>query len=75
MEKAGLALKYHSPFFHEFVTVSETPSGKILEALEKEGILGGLPLSEKEILWCATEKNTKKEMDQAAKIVQEVTGL
>lgn len=75
LEKAGLALKYHSPFFHEFVTVSDTPSGKILEALEKEGILGGLPLSEKEILWCATEKNTKKEMDQAAKIVQEVTGL
>lgn len=44
----------------------------ILEALEKKGILGGLPLNEYDILWCATEKNTKEEMEQVAAIVKEV---
>ena len=56
--------------------MTETPveAQKILDALEKEGILGGLPLGEYEILWCATEKNTKKEMDELAGIVKEVCG-
>ncbi|HIR28915.1 MAG TPA: aminomethyl-transferring glycine dehydrogenase subunit GcvPA [Candidatus Choladousia intestinigallinarum] len=72
LEEAGLSLKYPQPFFHEFVTVSDLPSERILGALEAKGILGGLPLSSREILWCATEKNTKDEMDQAAQIVKEV---
>lgn len=75
LEKAGLSPKYNQPFFHEFVTVSETGAEQILEALERKGILGGLPLSEHEILWCATEKNTKAEMDQVVGIVKEVCGL
>lgn len=74
LAQAGLKPKYDHPFFHEFVTVSDVDSGVILEALEKNGILGGYPLNEKEILWCATEKNTKAEMDQAAAIVKEVCG-
>ena len=41
----------------------------MLNALEAKGILGGLPLSDHEILWCATEMNTKEEMDQVAEIV------
>lgn len=72
----GLKLKYESEFFHEFVTLSPegkcTDSGHILRALEKEGILGGLPLSDREILWCATEMNTREEMDQAASVVASV---
>ncbi len=72
LAKAGLALKYDQPFFHEFVTVSEKNAGEILSALEKEGILGGLPLSDHEILWCATEKNSKAEIDRVAAIVKEV---
>ena len=75
LEKAGLKPKYSRPFFHEFVTTSEIPSGTILDALEKKGILSGLPLNGNEILWCATEKNTKAEIDQAAAIVKEVCGL
>lgn len=74
LEKAGLTSKYNQPFFHEFVTETPVEAQKILDALEKEGILGGLPLGEYEILWCATEKNTKKEMDELAGIVKEVCG-
>lgn len=75
LEKAGLKLKYSVPFFHEFVTVSEVKAEIILDALEKKGILGGLPLGEYEILWCATEKNTKAEIDLTAGIVKEVCGV
>lgn len=75
LEKAGLKPKYSVPFFHEFVTVSEVKAEIILDALEKKGILGGLPLGEYEILWCATEKNTKAEIDLTAGIVKEVCGV
>ena len=47
---------------------------RILEALAAEGILGGLPLGDGRILWCATEMNTKEEMDKLASICKEVTG-
>ncbi len=74
LEKAGLKAKYSAPFFHEFVTVSPVKAETILAALEEKGILGGLPIGEYEILWCATEKNTKAEIEQAAAIVKEVCG-
>lgn len=73
--ESGLKARYSHPFFHEFVTTSATPAKKILAALEERGILGGLPLNEYEILWCATEKNTRTEMDLAASAVKEVCGV
>lgn len=72
--KAGLRLKYEQPFFNEFVTVSNGLSAEILAALDAKGILGGLALSEHDILWCATEMNTKASMDQVIEIVGEVLG-
>ena len=74
LQKAGLKLKYGHPYFHEFVTVSEGKAEEILAALERQGILGGLMLDKNEILWCATEKNTRSEMDEVAAIVKEVCG-
>ena len=74
LEQAGLTARYDREFFHEFVTESDTDSGLILKALEEKGILGGLPLSHREILWCATEQNRKEDMDQAVQIVKEVCG-
>ncbi|MDD4201069.1 MAG: aminomethyl-transferring glycine dehydrogenase subunit GcvPA [Eubacteriales bacterium] len=59
-------------FFHEFVTESEKSSDSVLKALEERGILGGLPLDEKRILWCCTEMNSKAEIDEAIAIIREV---
>ena len=68
----GITLKYKGEFFHEFVTTGPK-ADDILAALENAGILGGLPL-EDGILWCATEKVFKAELDRAVSIVKEVCG-
>ncbi len=59
-------------FFHEFVTVSEVSSARILHALEDKGILGGLPLDDHRILWCCTEMNRKADIDEMIRILKEV---
>lgn len=65
----GVSMLYNGEFFHEFVTVM--PKAKqVLVALEKQGILGGLPLEEG-ILWCVTEKVSKTQLDKAIAIVRE----
>lgn len=66
----GVSLKYTGEFFHEFVTVMPK-ADDVLKALEKANILGGLPI-EGGVLWCATEKVSKAELDKAAAIVKEV---
>ena len=50
------------PFFHEFLTQAPANTDQVLKALEDVGILGGLPV-EGGILWCATERNTKTQID------------
>lgn len=72
LAKAGCKVENKGEYFHEFVTVSDVPSEKILAALEAEGILGGYPLDEHRILWCCTEMNRKEDIDRAAAIVGEV---
>ena len=61
---------YNGLFFHEFVT-SLPRRDEVLSALEREGILGGLPV-EGGVLWCVTEKVPKSELDRAVAIVKEV---
>ncbi len=68
----GVSLKYAAPFFHEFVTTCPVPVDKVLTALEQKGILGGLPLENGDILWCATEMNDQAQIDQVAAVVKEV---
>ena len=67
----GVSLKYDGAFYQEFVTVLPKRDA-VLAALDEAGILGGLPLGEDELLWCATEKNTRAELDRAVSIVKEV---
>ncbi len=67
----GVSLRYDRPFFHEFLTDLPVPAERVLSALEREGILGGLPW-EGGVLWCATEVCTREELDRAADIVKEV---
>ena len=66
----GVALRYDGPFFHEFVT-SLPKQEEVLSALEQAGILGGLPV-EGGVLWCATEKQSREELDRAIAVVKEV---
>ena len=66
----GVKLVYKGEFFNEFVTVLPQ-ADKVLKALEKHGILGGLKIPEG-VLWCATEKQTKAQLDEAVAIVKEV---
>ncbi len=69
LQKVGLPLRYAGPFFQEFVTECPIDVSILLKALEKQDILGGLPVENNGILWCATEKNTKAQMDALIKVV------
>ena len=67
----GVELVYDGPFFHEFVT--RLPEREnVLAALAADDILGGLPVGGDQILWCATEKISRAELDRAVSIVKEV---
>jgi len=66
----GVSLVYSGAFFHEFVTVLPKQEA-VLQALEAAGILGGLPVTEG-VLWCVTEKVSKKTLDRVVDIVKEV---
>ena len=66
----GVSLVYDGPYFHEFVTTMPDKE-KVLSALQDAGILGGLPVEEG-ILWCATEKVSREDLDRAVAIVKEV---
>ena len=66
----GVELLYKGDYFHEFATTMPKCE-EVLSALEKAGILGGL-MVEGGILWCATEKVAKEELDRAVSIVKEV---
>ncbi|MCR4601782.1 MAG: aminomethyl-transferring glycine dehydrogenase subunit GcvPA [Clostridia bacterium] len=75
LDEAGMMPTFGGEFFHEFVMTC--PGGQkqvdtVLKALEEQDILGGLPLGSGRILWCATEKNTRAELDKAIGIVKEV---
>ena len=66
----GVELVYDAPFYQEFVTTLPRQE-EVLAALEAQGILGGLPI-EGGVLWCATEKQSRAELDKAIAIVKEV---
>lgn len=67
---SGWSIKYGADFFMEFVTESENPEG-LLEFLQTKGILGGLQLSDKEILWCVTEMASKDDLDTLVSLIEE----
>ena len=72
LESIGLKRVHTGPFFHEFVSACNDPA-KLLGLLEEKGILGGLPVSGG-ILWCATEMNTKDEIDRLVTLCKEGAG-
>lgn len=68
---SGVELANTSEFFHEFLTKLPVDQTNLLNKLEENGILGGLP-TEDGILWCVTEMNTKEEIDEVVSIVAEM---
>ena len=70
----GFEPVFTGPFFHEFVTRCPIPPEKLELLLESHGVLMGLPLDgalEGCVLWCATECNSKQEIDMLADIAKE----
>ena len=67
----GFDMVYPGPYFHEFVTTCLVKPERLLEGLALRGILGGLPV-ESGILWCATEMNTRQEIDALEAAIREV---
>jgi len=69
LDEIGLKRVHEGEFFHEFVTVCDRPEA-LLKHLEQNGVLGGLPIGGG-ILWCATEMNTKDEIDRLVALAKE----
>jgi len=63
----GFTLKYDKPFFNEFLTTCPNVE-KTLALLEEHDILGGLPVNGG-ILWCATEMNTREQIDKLVSVL------
>ena len=76
LTEAGLLIDDNAEFFNEFVTeIPESAGvscGDILAMLERKDILGGLPLDDRKMLWCATEVNTISQISEAADVVREL---
>jgi glycine dehydrogenase subunit 1 len=73
----GFSMTYKGEYFNEFVTDFTGDVDKLLDGIAQCGILGGYPLSgehEGDILWCATERNTKEEIDDLITVMKEVLG-
>ena len=68
----GFKLRPGGPFFHEFLTECPDDAEKLCAEIEKRGILPGLPV-DSGILWCCTEKNSKKQIDDLVQTIIEIT--
>lgn len=71
LAKIGFERRYKDDYFNEFITTCPVEVDVVMQALETEGILGGLPCGNT-ILWCVTEMNTKDEIDKMVSICKGV---
>ncbi|MBN1282713.1 MAG: aminomethyl-transferring glycine dehydrogenase subunit GcvPA [Proteobacteria bacterium] len=66
---AGVEIPFEAPTFNEFVYETARPAADVLDALLADGIMGGIDLGkwmpdmDRRVLVCATELNTKQEID------------
>jgi glycine dehydrogenase subunit 1 len=71
----GFSLKYHQPFFNEFLISTPVPAGRIVETALEKKILAGLDVhrldpAEDGLLIAVTEKRTREEMDMFAEFLK-----
>ena len=67
----GISMKYAGEFFDEFLTDCSGHEDAIVAALDKAGVLAGLPV-DGGLLWCVTEKVSKATLDEVIDIVKGV---
>jgi glycine dehydrogenase subunit 1 len=74
----GVRAKFTAPHFNEFVLELPLPTREVLPALQERGIFGGIDLASWEesldhcLLVCATEMNTRAQMDLYIQSMKEV---
>jgi glycine dehydrogenase subunit 1 len=74
----GVEAPFPSPTFNEFVIETPNPASDVLSKLSDKGIAGGADLGrwyegmETRILVCATEMNSKEEIDRYAEELQKI---
>ncbi|HWS28815.1 MAG TPA: aminomethyl-transferring glycine dehydrogenase subunit GcvPA [Clostridia bacterium] len=74
----GMKLRYpDTPFFHEFAVDGKVDAAVVNAHLKKRGVVGGVRLSrfdknDSGALWCATEMNTRDEIDHVLAALEEV---
>jgi glycine dehydrogenase subunit 1 len=74
----AVEVAYDAPVFNEFVLRLPKPAAEVLKGLEERGILGGMDLGRlkdnwsNDLLVCATEMNTREQIDAFAAALKEV---
>lgn len=74
----GIRLRYpETPFFNEFAVDYDKDSSLVNAILKDRGVMGGVRLNrllpgDPGALWCATEQNTREEIDHALNVLEEV---
>ena len=71
---SGYTFPFEGVFFHEFVVRCPRPPAEINERLMEKGIIGGLDISDitpNGMLLCATEVNTRQEIDSLVSVLAE----
>ncbi len=71
LQKLGFEPQNKVDFFHEFVTTLPISADRLQNALDAVGVLGGLPLADGKMLWCATELTGKREIDRLISAIKE----
>ena len=71
LAELGFAPVSDRAFFNEFLTTCPVDANALVDALAERGILAGLS-THGGMLWCATELNTKADIDRALAAVKEV---
>lgn len=69
LDKLGFKRVHSGAFFHEFVTSCPVDAEKLQATLGEHGILAGLAV-DGGLLWCATEMNTKEEIDRLTGLIR-----
>lgn len=70
LDDIGYKRVHGKEFFHEFVTECPGNFAQIQSLLDTESILGGLPLGNGTMLWCATELTGKAQIDRLIRVMK-----